>query len=311
MSWRPRVAILGAGGMGALFGSILQQGGLSVILIDSNREHVAAVRAKGLHIEGYGGERTLTIPITADAAEVDAAELILFQCKAHGSRAGARAVKHLTDAGALAVSLQNGLGNEQVIAAEVGADKVLGGLTTMAGQLLAPGRIRDFSRTPSYIGELGGGLSERAERIAAALTAAGLETHACADIEAMIWRKLLGNIALSALSGATDLSSAELLRIPQLKAVSLQALDEALTVAASQGIALDRAEVLHGLEQISTPGGTGDNKSSLCVDLLNRRPTEVGVIYDSVIAKGRAAGVATPTLNTLAAVVKGIESHYL
>ena len=91
----------------------------------------------------------------------------------------------------------------------------------------------------------------------------------------------------------------------------LRALDEAFAVAAASGIQLDRDAVLRGLETITTPGGTGDNKSSLCEDVLNRRPTEVEFIYGSVIALGREHGVATPTLETLHAIVKGLESHYL
>ena len=188
---------------------------------------------------------------------------------------------------------------------------MLGGLTAMAGCKLGPGRVQDFSRTPTWIGEMGGGASDRAQEIAAALSATGLRTIASDNIVKDIWKKLLGNIAMSAVSGITDLSSAEALARPELKRVSLAALDEAWAVASAAGIKLDRQAALSGLEAISTPGGTGDNKSSLCVDLLNRRPTEVDVIYGSVIAKGAALGVPTPTLNTLAFLVKGLESRYL
>ena len=309
--WKPKIVVLGAGGMGALFGSILQEGGLEVTLVDTSRAHVEAIRSKGLRITGFGGDRDVSIAATTDPTEIKTADVILFQCKSHGTRDAAKAVRHLTDTGAVAVSFQNGLGNEEVIAEELGLNAVLGGLTAMAGMMTGPGAIVDFSRVPSYIGEMSGGTSDRAERIAAALSAAGLETHVSGNIVQEIWKKLLGNISLSAISGATNLTSAEALTVPELKAVSLQAIDEALAVASAQGIILDRGAVLKGMEMISAPGGTGDNKSSLCVDILNRRPTEVDFIYGSVIAKGRDAGVPTPTLNTLAAIVKGLESHYI
>ncbi len=311
LAWKPNVVIVGAGGMGALFGSILQSGGLTVTLIDTDAEHVRAIRERGLKIIGYAGDRTEKFAVTTDASTVNSADVVLFQCKAHGSRDGAHAIKHLIDDGAVAISFQNGLGNEEAISDVVGRDNVLGGLTTMAGRLLGPGVVRDFSRVPSYIGELDGGISTRAENIAAAFSAAGLETHASRDIVRDIWMKLVGNIAMSAVSGATDLTSAECLAVPELKAISLRALDEALAVAASQGISLDRDEARAGLNTISRAGGTGDNKTSLCVDLLNQRPTEVDFIYGSVIAKGRETGVPTPTLGTLAAIVRGIESRYM
>jgi 2-dehydropantoate 2-reductase len=311
MAWKPSVAIVGAGGMGALFGSILQSGGLAVTLIDTNAEHVRAIRGQGLRIRGYGGDRTENIAVTADASSVASADVVLIQCKAHGSRDAARATRHLIGGGAVAISFQNGLGNEEAISEVIGKDNVLGGLTAMAGCLLEPGVIRDFSRVPSYIGELGGGISARAKDIAAAFSAAGLETHASEHIVRDIWKKLIGNIAMSAISGATNSTSAECLAVPELKAISLRALDEALAVAVSLGIDLDRDEAVAGVEFITKAGGTGDNKSSLCVDLLNQRPTEVDFIYGPVISKGRESGVPTPTLDTLAAIVKGLESRYM
>jgi len=307
----PKVVIAGAGGMGALFGSILKDGGLDVTLVDTDAGHVAAICRDGLQITGFGGERTLAINATTDAGTIDAADVVLFQCKAHGSRDAARSVHHLVRGGAVCISFQNGLGNEEVIAGQVGAGNVLGGLTAMAGAMLGPGRVRDFSRVPSYLGEMDGGVSERARQIASAFTAAGLETHASENIRLDIWKKLLGNIAFSAMSGVTDLSTAACLRVPQLQQTSLRAQDEALAVAASLGIELDRGEVVKGLELISKEGGTGDNKSSLCGDILNRRPTEIDFIYGTVIAQAREAGISTPTLDTLVSIVKGLESHYL
>ncbi|MDH3451931.1 MAG: ketopantoate reductase family protein, partial [Gammaproteobacteria bacterium] len=279
--------------------------------IDTNREHVDAVTRNGLKITGFGGERTVPMRITTDAYAVDDAAVVLFQCKAYGTRAAAQATAHLGAAGAVAISFQNGLGNEEEIAGVWGGDNVLGGVTAMAATLEAPGVVRDFSRVPSYIGEFPRGASERTTRIAAQFTEAGLETHASAGIVTDIWKKLLGNVSMSALSGATNLSSAAMLQIPELKPICLRALDEALAVARAVGIELQREAAVAGMQTISQPGGTGDNKSSLCVDLLNQRPTEVEFIYGSVIAHAREHGVPTPTLEVLHAIVKGLESHYL
>ena len=310
MTAAPEIVVVGAGGMGALFGAILQDGGLPVTLVDTDAAHVDAIRRDGLRIEGFGGDRSVGIPATVDASGIGRADVVIFQCKAHGTRDAARAVRHLTDGGAVCISFQNGLGNEEAIGEEVGAGNVLGGLTAMAGYRTGPGRIRDFARVPSWIGEMGGGASARAGRIAGAFTKAGLETHASDDIRRDIWKKLLGNISMSALSGITNLTAAQCMAYPALRATALRAMEEALAVAAHLGIALDRDDIVRGMDMISTPGGTGDNKSSLCVDILNRRPTEVGVIYGTVIARARDAGIAVPTLETLAALVEGIESTY-
>ena len=160
------IAIVGAGGMGALFGSILKENGLDVVLIDSNSKHIEAIEANGLKIEGFGGNRTVRIPATSDASELESANILFFQCKALDTRNASRSIRHLLHENSICISFQNGLGNEEVIADEVGEDKVLGGLTAMAGLLLGPGRIRDFSRVPSYIGEMHGGPSEGVNTIA-------------------------------------------------------------------------------------------------------------------------------------------------
>ena len=306
---KPSVVVVGAGGMGALFGAILQEGGLAVTLVDTNAEHVAAMKKYGLKITGFGGDRAIDVDARETASDIDQAGIILFQCKSHGTRGAASGVRHLVDKGAVCVSFQNGLGNEEVISEVVGAENVLGGLTAMAAVLEGPGLVRDFSRVPSSIGEMRGGASARAEAIAKAFTAAGLETHVSEDVRRDIWKKLLGNIAMSAASGATDMTSVEVLSVPELKATAFRALDEAFAVATAQGINLDHDAAVAGLEMITAPGGTGDNKSSLCVDLLNGRPTEVDFIYGSVIELGRKSGVPTPTLETLASIVKGLEAR--
>ncbi len=309
MNWKDgEIVIVGAGGMGALFGAILSEGGLGVALVDKDEEHVAEIRRSGLSIRGFGGDRTVRMRATANAAEIRTADLVVFQCKAYDTGEAAGSVRHLAGNGTLALSFQNGLGNEEVLEGVFGKGSVLGGLSSMAGLKLAPGQVRDFSRAPSYIGEFPEGLSGRVEALASALTDAGLPTRAGGDIKRLIWNKLLGNIAMSAVSGLTGMTQTQCLSSPDLKALSFKAMEEAMEVAKSQGIDLDRESAVRGLNLMTAPGGTGENKSSLCVDLENERRTEVDYLYGAVVDKGRRAEVPTPTLNALLALVKGNES---
>jgi 2-dehydropantoate 2-reductase len=305
------VAVVGAGGMGALFGAILAEGGLEVTLVDTDRDHIESIRKDGLRITGLGGDRCQMIAAEHDVAKVETADIVLVQCKGTATREAALAMTHLADSGAVFISFQNGLGNEDILAEILGEENVFGGLTAMAGARTARGQIHDFDRVPSYIGEWRGGMSARAEAIAAAFTAAGLETHASADIRAEIWKKLLGNMTMSAVSGVTNLTSAEILQIESLRRVCFAALDEAISIAHSQNVNLDRDAVVRGLELMTTPGGTGDNKSSLCLDVLARRPSEVEFIYGKPLQLADAAGLAVPTLRSLYGLVKGIETHYV
>ena len=310
---QPKVAVLGAGAMGALFGSQLAEGGLDVTLIDIWREHVDAVNDRGLRVVGHRGERRVNVAATTDPAACGAADVVLVQCKAASTTA---AVRNALDAGlfrddTVAISFQNGLGNEEMIAAVLGAERVLGGVTAQGASIEGPGCIRSYADLPSQIGEMEGGASERAAAIARAFSEHGLETTASADIRHDIWKKLMVNVGLSAMSGITNLTIGAAVAIPELRRMGYGAVAEAVPVAQADGVELTHEASREVLDMVIGPGGTGGNKSSLCVDLLNRRPTEIDVINGAVVTRGDRYGIETPINTTLVALVKGMESHYL
>jgi 2-dehydropantoate 2-reductase len=310
---RPRVVIVGAGAMGGLFGALLAEGGLEVTLVDLWREHIEAIRAHGLRLVGYGGERAVPLRATTSAADIRAADVVLFQCKAFANEAAAASVRHLFGGGTIAVSFQNGLGNEEVLAGVLGGENVLGGLTAQGATVEAPGVVRNFGDLPTTIGELDGGISERATTLAQAFTRHGLPTRVSADIRRDKWKKLFGNVGLSAVSGVTDLRSVDIVAVPELRATVFRAVAEAAAVARASGLDIGDEEAREVLMRLVDPagGGTGTSKSSLCADLAHRRRTEVDTIYGRVAELGRRHGVPTPTIDTLIGIVKGLESHYL
>ncbi len=307
-----RILIVGAGAMGGLFGGLMAERGLDVTLFDVWREHVDAINLHGLKMVGFGGDRAVRVRATTDARTVSAADVVLFQCKAFANEAAARSVQHLFTGETVAISFQNGLGNEEALGKVLGMKNILGGLTAQAGLVEAPGIVRNFGDLPTYIGELTGGLSARATQIATTFTRHQVTTHASSDIKRDKWKKLLGNIGLSALSGVTDLRSVDIMRVPELQSTVLRAVDEAAAVARASGVALDVAEARSILMKLVDPsGGTGTSKSSLNEDLARGRPTEVDYIYGSVAKLGREHGVPTPTIDTFVAIVKGLESKYM
>lgn len=304
----PHVVVAGAGAMGSLFGGLLAENGLRVTLLARREEHVAAIRERGLLIVGEGGERSVRLGAATSAAEIAPADIVLVQCKAHATRAVSESVAPLMKPGSIAVSLQNGLGNEEIIADSLGAGAVLGGLTSLGATLEAPGVVRSYASLPTVIGEMPSGLSQRAIDLASLLSRHGIPTSASADIAAEKWKKLMLNVAMSATSGLTGLTIGAVATHPELSEVARRAMDEAASVAAACGVNL-AAETRYATFDGIVGSGASRNKTSMRRDIEAVRPSEVEAIYLSVIRCGRDKGIATPTLDTLAALVLGLEAE--
>jgi 2-dehydropantoate 2-reductase len=307
------VVVLGAGAMGSLFGGLLAEGGMRVTLVDPWQEHIEAIQKNGLKMVGFGGDRYVPIGATTNPAEIESADVIFVQCKANFNAAAAQSVQHLFggDTDTVAISFQNGLGNEEELAEYFGEDRVLGGLTAQGANVEGPGVIRNHAELPSYIGEMAGGISERTTAIAAALSAAGLPTEPSEHIRLDIWRKLMANIAISACSGITGLNIGQIFNEHRADHVSYAALDEACAVANAAGVELSADEAKEILGKIAGPNGTPGNKSSLRVDIENERPSEIDYINGAVVKLGIKHGVPVPVNQTLVTLVHGLQSHYL
>ena len=313
MTNKLKITIVGAGAMGSLFGGLLAEGGADVTLLDPWKEHMDAVRRDGLKMIGHGGDRMIKLRALTDAKEIGETDLVFFQCKAVYNDAAADSVRYLFSAETqtIAISFQNGLGNEEKIAEHLGADRVLGGLTAQGANMEGPGCVRNHAELPTYIGEMSGELSERSQNIAEFLSQNGLPTQAVADIRRSIWAKLFANIGVSAPSGILDVALKKLSEDPSVRKVSYAAIEESVRVAAAEGLEFGREESVKVFNQITDPhGGTPGNKSSLCVDILNSRPTEIDYINGMVAKLGRKHGIPTPVNDILTAYAKALESKY-
>jgi 2-dehydropantoate 2-reductase len=192
-----------------------------------------------------------------------------------------------------------------------GEENVLGGLTAQGANIEGPGVVRNHAELPSYIGEMAGGVSDRVSAIAELLSAAGLPTSPSEHIRLDIWRKLMANIAISAVSGITGLNIGQIFNEHNGDDVSYAALEEAIAVANASGVALAVNEAHEILGKIAGPNGTPGNKSSLRVDIENSRPSEIDYINGAVVALGHKHGVAVPVNETLVKLVHARQARYL
>lgn len=302
-----RAAILGAGSLGCAIGGKLAGAGHEIILINRNAAQVEALERDGLTL--VEGERETTMRVEAARAPEGLApvDLLIVLVKSFHTREAARAAAALLKPDGLALSLQNGLGHEEILAETFGADRVIGGKTYVGGLMIAPGRVAaGVAGKETIIGELSGGLSPRVAALAGTLEAAGLHTIASPDIMAAMWDKLLVNVATGALSAITRLTYGDLYRIPAMQETALAAVREAMAVAAALGVAVTTRDPLAPWVKASA-GLPADFKASMLQSLEKGSITEIDFINGAVTRAGRRTGVPTPVNDTLVACVRGVE----
>ena len=291
-----KVAVLGAGAMGCLFGGLMAEKGLDVVLIDVWKEHVDAINKNGLKMDGHGGDRFIKIKATTDPSTLNPVDAIIIMCKATALKTALTNAKNIIGDKTMLMSFQNGIGHEAIMQEIAGKDKVLGGTTTQASNIVGPGHIKNHGSLPSWIGEYEGGMSDRVSNLAETFTAHNLETIAVADIKKRKWMKLFALTAIGPLSSVFNLHHTDLYITNKNQKVSRslgkQIILETRAVAKADGVDVTEDECLEMFNKIVDSKQT--NKSSMCFDILNKRKTEIEFINGAVAKIGKNHGIKTP-----------------
>jgi 2-dehydropantoate 2-reductase len=302
-----KIGVLGTGAMGSAIGGLLTESGLDVLLVDPWKEHVEAMEENGLVLEEQGDKRLIRVRATGDVRNVGSVDLVILLVKSYVTERAIRDFAPLIGTDTVVLSLQNGLGNEEIIAGIIGQDRVLGGVTHAGAVLLEAGHVQCSRKGKlTYIGELDGRNTERVLEVSRLLSAAGLDTDVAEDIYEKIWSKLLVNVAVSPISAITGLSHGGMAAVPEVLACAGAAVAEAMAVARAAAVKLtteDPSEVWRA----ATAGLPGEHKSSMLQDIEKGSRTEIDFINGAVARWGEKHGVPTPVNRTLVAAVKGIE----
>ncbi len=302
-----KICVLGAGALGCAIGAALAEAGSDVWLINRTLSHVDAMNANGLRLVGPNGERRVPVKAATNCVGIGAADLVIVLVKSFHTREAIAGASPILGPNTVVLSLQNGMGHEDILAEFVGRERVLAGKTYVGGVMLAPGRIISGTEGKhTYIGELDGSLSERVQRIAAEFNRAGLATTVSDNIVGTMWDKLLVNVATGALSAITRLTYGELYAVPQVKATALAAVAEAMAVAKAAGVSLE----FTAPEQAWVRAAEGlppEFKASMLQSLEKGSVTEIDFINGAVVRWGERCGVPTPVNAALIGCVKGIE----
>jgi 2-dehydropantoate 2-reductase len=301
-----RVAVIGCGAIGSLYAAHLARvPGVEVWAVDPWAEHMAAIESRGLRVTGLA-DFTARVHARTDARDLPACDLGLVATKALHTRAAVEGAAAAL-AGAAVVSVQNGLGNEEIIAAAV--PHVIRGSVITAGAVLAPGVVSYDAPGDSWFGpfEPQPAAMEQVERFARLLTEGGLRTHALEDARGPQWMKVIFNAATSPLAALTGLSVGRVCTDPGLRRQADGLVSEAQAVCAAGGVVLSVPPSAAMDEAVAE---AYDHLPSMLQDVLARRPTEIDFLNGAIAAEARRAGVAAPLHDCMTALVKGLENSW-
>jgi 2-dehydropantoate 2-reductase len=293
--------------MGCLFAARLRLAGFPVALVEKVVERKEAITRQGIRSEGVTGEHTVPVPVSSGKPSLPPDVMLIF-VKSSETREAAEAVKTWLKPDTSVLTLQNGLGNVEILAEIFGQRRVLGGATAEAATLLSHGRIRHAGQGKTLIAPLER-LDTKAQEIASAFIRAGFETEVSQDLNSLLWGKLIVNVGINALAAITRLKNGQLPQFPEALVIIEEAVKEAATVAKARRVTLPYADPLSRVLEVCS--ATSDNVSSMLQDVLNKRPTEIDSINGAVVREGKALGIPTPINRTLTSLVRVIQQTYL
>lgn len=299
-----KIAIIGAGAMGCLYGAKLSSvPDNEVFLIDVWKDHIDAINEKGLMMEENGQfVQYDRVKGVMDANQAGPCDLAIVFVKSTLTSMAVKSNKAVFGPETVALTLQNGLGNIDLIRDEIGDTNVIAGTTAHGATMLEPGKMRHAGSGKTIIGELDGNRSERIEKIASTLEQAGLLTDISDNVLGLVWDKLMVNVGINALTGITKLHNGELLDHPEIEALLEAAVTEAHAVAEAKRIRLGFQDPVGHTKEVCV--ATAANKSSMLQDILNHKQTEIDMINGAIVREGAQAGIETPVNFVLTSLIK-------
>jgi 2-dehydropantoate 2-reductase len=300
-----RIAVVGAGAIGCLFGGRLHRAGQSVLLIHHRISVAASIEKKGVSIrERSGNVVRANIQTRTRLSTHDKPELVLVTVKAYDTEAVASLLEKSIGSNVPVLSLQNGLGNVETLERHLGSDSIIASTTAEGALSTGPGKVIHTGSGITWVGEMNGKLSERCLAIEGTFRRAGFSTVISNNINGVLWAKAVVNSAINPISAITRVRNGEVRKTPGLREIASRVISEGSAAARANGIHLEPPpKALLGRVLALTAG----NKSSMLQDIEAGRKTEIRQLNGSISRLGRLVGVSTPFNDLLAKLVLSLE----
>jgi 2-dehydropantoate 2-reductase len=304
-----KIAIVGPGAMGCLFAGLLsrQKGKNEVWLLDKHIDRARKIKDSGVIVEGLTILKH-NVNITTHANSIGASDLVIISTKAYDTESALSSIKPLLSDETNVMSLQNGIGNLQMISDMFGQDRAVCGITSHGATVVFDGRVRHAGKGETIIGKPTGRIFRDLRNISNVFNEAGISTKISKDINSVLWSKLVINTGINPLSAICRLPNGALLKYDGIKELMRQAVIEATKVSKKNKIKLIYDDPLAKVESICQ--STSENISSMLQDILNRKRTEIDFINGAISRYAKSTGIKTPVNDMIVHIIKTIESSY-
>ena len=319
-----RIAIVGAGAMGSLMaGRLAAVAGTGeaesasaiddVVLYGRESDHLDAIQANGLTIVKRNGS-THTIPLVAtiNPADVEGCDVVLVLVKSWASGEAAAPLRQHVNRDTVVITLQNGLGNAAALRTALLRDGVRPhvylGVTTQAAMRTEPGVVSHTGSGITAIGRRTNPVNTQLRDIANAMTSAGLQTVAVDDIHRWVWRKLAVNAAINPLTALAGVQNSAISTDPRMRGAAETIAREVVAVGKASGVKIDIKEVIAAIDEVAR--GTGENRSSMLVDVETGTPTEIDAINGAIVSEARRHAIKVPANQLMTALVRAREGRH-
>ncbi|MFT3688713.1 ketopantoate reductase family protein [Paenirhodobacter sp.] len=299
-----KIAIIGTGSMGGLFGWKLAQAGAEVWGYDVSQPHVDQINAVGLTLDFTDHSEVARIHATTDPARIGEADAVLVFVKGGATEAAMTAARGVVGPKTLIVTMQNGIGNAERIAALFPGHVIAHGMTTLAAQIEGPGRVRATSDGKGEISfwPLTGDPDATARELCRLLDGGGMQATLDPQIDLRIWRKLVVNCCCNSVCGLLDCRIAQAMAQPGIQTLFETLTAEIVAVAGAKGIALGLDEALAYLRGVGA--AAGGHFPSMVADLRAHRRTEIDALNGAILREAAAHGLTAPANAAITALIR-------
>ncbi|MCX7927591.1 MAG: 2-dehydropantoate 2-reductase [Candidatus Omnitrophica bacterium] len=302
-----KIVVVGPGAIGCLVAALLAKTKEEVWLLDKESERAKFLDQHGIKIEGLANFE-VKIPTTSDPQKIKTADIVIICVKSYDTKKAILHAKALIGDKTIILTLQNGLGNIELINEVLDDERTIGAVTNMGATKLVEGHIRYAGKGETIIGSLDGSIGVSLRDIRELFIRAGIQTRISRDIKSALWSKLIINVGINPLTALTRLPNGKLLVFEGTRLLMSQAVTEAVKVCRRKKIKLLFEDPLSKVEAVCE--ATATNISSMLQDVLRKKRTEIDAINGVIVRLGQELNVPVPVNSMLVSLVKTLEESY-